>query len=127
MGLEDMLERRLNEAAEAEIEKRKNTKRTNPHKKKSDSDLRCEYFALTWTYEQTANPDVKEVCECAGNKIAAELTRRGVKVFRPWGTDPACKIESADPEACEQFKDEISDMLTKQAEKAVNGGRKCRN
>lgn len=99
----------------------------DPLKKKSDSDLRCEYFALTWTYEQTANPDVKEVCECSGNKIADELTRRGVKVFRPWGTDPTCKMEATDPEACEQFKDEIADKLTKQAGEAVSGGLKCRN
>ena len=115
MGLKDKIRRRPDGVC---INRKETLELQEPLENKSDSDLRCEYFALTWTYEQTANPDVKEVCECAGNKIADELTRRRVKVFRPWETDPACKMEATDPEACRQLKDEISDKLTEQADAA---------
>lgn len=89
-----------------------------PLENKSDSDLRCEYFALTWAYEQTSDPLGKDIYKETANELADELTRRGIRVVRPGEKSPAREMESADPATCKQLEDEIADKLTEQADTA---------
>ena len=124
MGLKEKIRCRLDEVCTNRKEK---LEPPEPLENKSDSDLRGDYFALTWAYEHTQDPLEKKIYKDAANELADELTRRGIRVVRPGEKSPTCKMESTDPEACEQLKDEISDKLTKQAGEAISGGRKCRN
>lgn len=76
-----------------------------PLENKSDSDLRCKYFALTWAYEQTSDPLGKDIYKEAANKLADELTRRGIRAVRPGEKSPACEMESADLAASDYSRD----------------------
>ena len=116
MKFEEKLELIRRGLDEVRANRKKELEPSEPPENKSDSDLRCDYFALTWAYEQTSDPIVKDVYKEAADEIADELTRRGIRVVRPGEKSPACEMESADPAACMQLEDEIADKLTEQAD-----------
>lgn len=86
MGLKEKIRRRLDGVC---MNREEELELPEPLENKSDSDLRCDYFALTWAYEHTSDPLGKDIYKEAANELADELTRRGIRVVRPGEKSPA--------------------------------------
>lgn len=121
MGFKEKIRRRLDEVC---TNRKEELEPPEPLEKKSDADLRGDYFALTWAYEHTTDPLQKDLYKEVANELAEELTRRGIRVVRPGEKSPACEMESTNHAACMQLEDEIADKLTEHADAAVKQNNK---